>query len=83
MRIVYNEYTTLLLNPRARSADWTACWGAPLFGSMGSLDEEWLMRGAGALSFAFDLKSALQSTVIQRRHALMADNMLYLYSSWV
>ena len=31
----------------------------------------------------FDLKSAPQSTAIQGRRALMADNMLYLYSSWV
>lgn len=30
----------------------------------------------------FDLKSAPQSTATRAQHALMADNMLYLYSGW-
>lgn len=70
------------LNPGARSADLAAERGAPLSAPWGAQlrnDDE----RHGDTLLHFDLKSAPQFMAPQGQNALMADNMLYLYSSWM
>lgn len=81
---VYDEYTWHLVESQG-SFRWSG-WlkGGPphslLHGehSWGMVDE-----GHWGTLLHFDLKSAPQSTATQGQHALMADNMLCLYSSWI
>lgn len=81
---LYNEYTWHLVESQSSFCGLGCLRGVPpLSWLRGEPRRGMVDEGRWGTLLCFDLKSALQSTAIQRRHALMADNMLYLYSSWV